>query len=112
MCALPIYLVDPERVLHILPDIEAFEAYCDARNLKKSNMKELLGIFARGRVGTAAKFKYGHVLLSSVVWVAHSQSNDSIPLIGSREDMFKTLQNDHTMTCARSLSSSRAVAAA
>ena len=48
MCALPIYLVDPERVLHILPDIEAFEAYCDARNLKKSNMKELLGIFAAG----------------------------------------------------------------
>ena len=47
MCALPIYLVDPERVLHILPDIEAFEAYCDAHNLKKSNMKELLGIFAR-----------------------------------------------------------------
>ena len=48
MCALPIYLVDPERVLHILPDIEAFEAYCDAHNLKKSNMKELLGIFATG----------------------------------------------------------------
>ena len=59
-------------------------------------MKELLGIFARGRVGTAAKFKYGHVLLSSVVWVAHSQSNDSIPLLGSSQDMFKTLQNEHT----------------
>ena len=57
MCALPIHLVDPERVLHILPDIEAFEAYCDAHNLKKSNMKELLGIFARGREGTAATFK-------------------------------------------------------
>ena len=47
MCALPIYLVDPERVLHILPDIEAFEAYCDAHNLKKSNMKELLGVMLR-----------------------------------------------------------------
>ena len=82
--------------------VEAFEAYCDAHNLKKGNMKELLGIFARGREGTAATFKYGHGQLSSVEWVAHSQSNDSIPLLGSPQDMFKTLQNEHAMTLASS----------
>ena len=92
---MPIHLVDGGYRLRILADVAAFRQYVtDHKELKMSNMMELLGIFSGKRGGSVdgVRFKQKHMLLHDVIWVTCDDGSTIVPLVGSPKEMFERLR--------------------
>ena len=66
---MPYILVDPDRRLHVLATMEAYDAFVKTRGLHSRNMRELIGFGASGREDVQVKEKYNYMLRDNVKWV-------------------------------------------